>query len=271
MSVIEPLRRLLGLHRPPLLHVAADLGQGPAVVMLHGIASNAETFAEVWPELHGRRRIALDLLGFGESPLGERYTIEEHVAAIHRTIRSLRLPGPFTLVGHSLGALLSARYAAVHPRAVERLVLVAPPVYLMPAEIGDPGERKRIDVYLRAYEFLRSHPEFAVRASAHVARLLRLGTTLQITERNWDAFSRTLRNCIESQTTVADIAAVRAPIDVVYGTLDQFFAPGAFQIIERMKHVRVRRVLGHDHIVRGRLAAETVEAILAAPSRTPHR
>lgn len=261
-GVLGDLVRRLLPRRAPMLHIAEDHGTGPVIILLHGIASTAATFAEVAPELHGHRRIAIELLGFGGSPPGTEYTIEEHIAAIHRTIRSLRLRGPFTLVGHSLGALLSARYAAKYPREVGRLVLISPPVYLAPSEIGDPMARRRVEAFLRSYAFLRANKDFTVAAAAGIGRLLQLGTTLQITEDNWDAFTRSLEHCIESQTTIADIAAVRAPVDVVYGGLDQFLAPGTMRIVDRMRHVTTHRVELHDHVVRGRLARAAVAAIL---------
>ena len=252
------------IRRAPVLHIAEDRGEGPVVILLHGIASTSDTFAQVGPALEGHRRIAIELLGFGASPAGTTYTIEEHVAAIHRTVKSLRLTEPFVLVGHSLGALLSARYAANHSRRVARLILVSPPVYLAPAEIGDPVARLRVEGFMRSYAFLRENKDFTVAAAAAVGRLLQLGTTLQITEQNWEAFTRSLEHCIESQTTVADIASVDAPVDVVYGALDQFLAGGTLKIIERMRHVTTRRVEFHDHTVRGRLARAVVAAILEA-------
>jgi pimeloyl-ACP methyl ester carboxylesterase len=68
------------------------------------------------------RCITIDLLGFGQSPMpaGGECTLEEQVAAVKRTIDSQRLRAPFTLVGHSIGALIAARFAARMPRNVER-------------------------------------------------------------------------------------------------------------------------------------------------------
>lgn len=258
------LRARLGWETAPVLHVADDEGEGPVVILIHGIASSAATFKNVVPTLSKRYRcIAIDLLGFGESPtpVGATYTIEEHVAAIHATIRSLRLGAPFVLVGHSLGSLLSARYAAQHPEQVSRLVLVSPPVYLAPSEIGDPRVRAQVGLYLKAYEFLRTNKDFTMASASTISRLLKLGSALEVTERNWDAFILSLKNCIESQTTVADIAAVRVPIDVVYGSLDQFIAPGTMRIIEQMRHVTVHRIDANDHLIRPRLARELVSVI----------
>ncbi len=234
------------------------------VVLVHGIASSAATFQRVIPQLEGRYRcISLDLLGFGESPApeGATYTIEEHVASIRATIASLKLRAPVILVGHSLGSLLAARYAAQNPEKVSRLLLVSPPVYLSPSEIGDPLAKAQVGLYLRAYEFLRTNKDFTMATASTISRMFKLGTALEVTERNWNAFILSLQNCIESQTTVSDIAAVRVPIDVVYGALDQFVAPGTMRIIEQMRHVTMHRVEVNDHLVRARLAKEIVRVI----------
>ena len=250
--------------RQPLLHVATDVGEGPVIILLHGIASSAATFQRVIPQLEGRYRcISLELLGFGGSPAPEDalYTVEEHVASIRATIASLGLKAPFILVGHSLGALLAARYAAQNPDRVARLVLVSPPVYLAPTEIGDPRVRAQVGLYLRAYEFLRTNKDFTMASASTLSRIMKLGTALEVNERNWNAFILSLKNCIESQTTVSDIASVRVPIDVVYGALDQFIAPGTLRIIEQMRHVTMHRVEVNDHLVRARLAKALVSVI----------
>ena len=106
------LRDLLTARKPPLLHVATDAGTGSPVVMIHGIASSSVTFERLIPLVEPYHRvIAIDLLGFGESPAPDdaAYTIDEHVAALARTLRELRLREPFVLVGHSMGALIARR------------------------------------------------------------------------------------------------------------------------------------------------------------------
>ena len=51
------------------------------------------------------------------------------------------------------------------------------------------------------------------------------------------------------------------PIDVVYGRLDQFIAPGTMAIIEQMRHVTMHRVDVNDHVIRPRLAREVAAVI----------
>ena len=61
--------------------------------------------------------------------------------------------------------------------------------------------------------------------------------------------------------TVSDIATVTAPIDVVYGALDQFMSAGTMRIIEQMRHVTMHRVEVNDHLVRARLAKAVAKVI----------
>ena len=243
--------------RAPLLHVAGDEGTGPVVVLVHGIASSSVTFQNLVPLLEPSHRvISIDILGFGRSPTPPEatYTMEEHVAALHATLRSLKLAHPFVLVGHSLGSLIVSRYAAEHPDALTRLVLVGLPIYGTPAEIGDRRVRSRVSAYLRAYEFLRNNKEFTIRNAGILAKLLPIKGVFEITEKNWTPFVLSLQNCIESQTVVSDLARVRVPVQVVYGTLDAFIAPGSLAVVEAMRHVTMHRVEANDHIIRKRMA-----------------
>ena len=267
-ALTERVRR----RRPPLLHIATDEGTGPVVILVHGIASSSVTFRELVPLLTPRHRvIAVDILGFGESPAPEdcEYRLEDHVEALAATIRSLRLREPFVLVGHSLGSLIAARLAASPVTRLDRriqisrVVLVGPPVYLSPSEIGDRWVRARVNVYLRAYAFLRENKERTITNAAIISRMLPKGV-FEITERNWTPFVKSLEHCIESQTLVSDIAILRVPVDVVYGSLDAFIQSGSLTVIERMRHVTMHRVEANDHLIRPRLARELLAVIETA-------
>lgn len=249
---------------PPKLHVAHDSGDGSTVVLLHGIAASWVTFENLIPLLDGRHRvIALDLLGFGGSPAPAtaQYTIEEHVAAIRRALRSLKIRGSYTLVGHSMGALFAARIAARHPRGIRRLVLVSPPIYIAPGELSRLRDRELMGLYLRAYRYIGANPEFTQRNARIVQRLLPTPEMLDITERTWTPFVKSLTNSIEQQTALSDIADVRVPVEVVVGAGDEFSSSGAMKIVGQLSGVTLRRVLGSDHTVGKRLARAVVAAI----------
>jgi len=275
------------LRPSPELHVAGDTADpqragegvpltpedapGPVVVMIHGIASSSVTFQNLVPLLSPTHRcITIDLLGFGESPIpeGATYTLEEHAAAVEATIRELRLDEPFVLVGHSLGSLIATRYAATHRRELERLVLVSPPIYLPPSVIGDQRDRASMGLYFSLYEFMRANQQFTTLTAAALSRIAPIKNVLDVTERTWQPFVLSLKNAIETQTTIADLAAVPVPIDVVYGTLDPFLAPGGMKIAEQLRHVTTTRVSGVDHLMRPKLA-RAVAAIIDAPPAAP--
>lgn len=253
--------------RAPLLHVADDVGSGPVIVFIHGIASSSITWTNVIPLLKDRYRcISIDLLGFGASPMppNAEYTLSDHVRAIRRTIRSLRLREPFVLAGHSMGGLIAPRYAARYPRTVRGLVLVSPPIYTEPSALG--GERDRIvqGFYLRLYRWLRDNPEFTIRNGGIIGDMLAIPRAMDINERTWVPFVKSLEHTIESQTTISDLAAVRVPVEIVYGDLDEFSSPGGMRIAERLRGVNVTRVRGADHLIGKRLAravAATVDAL----------
>jgi pimeloyl-ACP methyl ester carboxylesterase len=251
----------------PLLSITSDTGSGPVVVMIHGIASSSVTFHHLVPLLNTTHRcITIDILGFGDSPSpeGATYTLAEHAAALHQTIRSLKLRDPFALVGHSLGGLIAARYASTHERELERLVLVGAPIYVPPAMLGDSADRAAMGAYFTMYDYLRSNPDFTQRAAAALARIAPIKNVLDLTEKNWVPFMLSLKNAIESQTTLDDLARVRVRIDLVYGALDPFLAPGGQALVQQLRHVTSHRVSGVAHIMRPRLA-QAVAKVLETP------
>lgn len=253
-----------GRPRYPELAVVEDSGTGPVVVMIHGIASSSVTFQNVLPLIRDRHRcITIDLLGFGASPMMDDcdYTLADHTEAVHQTVRRLRLREPFVLVGHSMGALIAARYGALHPAEIAKIVMVSPPIYLTPAELGDSVDRSVMGFYLRAYEYLRAHKDFTLARAATVERMLPIPKAMDINDRTWEPFVRSLENAIESQTTVSDLAAVRAPVELLYGSLDEFHSDGVLKIVGRMTGVAVHRVLASDHLIGHRLARAVATAI----------
>lgn len=250
--------------RIPLLKVVLDEGEGPTVILIHGVASSSVTFQNVLPLIKSRHRcIEIDLLGFGQSPtpVDCEYTIEDHVAAVEKTIHSLRLSAPFALVGHSMGALIAARYGARNKRNVNKLVLVSPPIYLSPDELANAADRNVMGFYLKAYNYIRANKEFTLRNARAVERFMPIPKAMDINEQTWDAFVKSLEHSIESQTTVSDLAAVRCPIDIIYGSLDEFHSEGVLKIVSRLAGMTVHRVIGSDHLIGKRLARVTATAI----------
>ncbi|GHD45723.1 Pimeloyl-ACP methyl ester carboxylesterase [Marinobacter persicus] len=103
----------------------------PPVLMLHGWLDNAMSFVHLGPQLAGSREVyALDMAGHGFSghrPEGYSYWLMDYVADLAECIdRYFYSSGQRTvdLVGHSLGGIVCALYAAAFPERVRRLVMI---------------------------------------------------------------------------------------------------------------------------------------------------
>jgi len=107
-----------------------DVGQGPAVVLLHGYASSLETWALLIPELAPRHRvIALDLKGFGwtDRPAGD-YSPQAQAALVFELLDRLGVEKT-AVVAHSWGSSVALAMALGQPSRVTRLVLYDAWVY----------------------------------------------------------------------------------------------------------------------------------------------
>lgn len=71
--------------------------------------------------------VAVDLPGFGQSDKANVLYSPSNYAAVLKHVAGRFLGRPFVLLGHSMGAVVSLRYAATYPEDVERLVVVDAP------------------------------------------------------------------------------------------------------------------------------------------------
>lgn len=104
-------------------------GQGDkTLVFLPGLGGTTRYWApRVEPLESDFQLVLVDLLGFGQSPKPwKKYSVEQHISALHRSLQPF---APFTLTGHSLGAVLALVYAATYPAEVESLVLMGMPYF----------------------------------------------------------------------------------------------------------------------------------------------
>jgi len=206
------------------LAVALDRGEGETYVMLHGIENDGSFWNGVGAALAVKNRaISLDLLGFGHSPrpLDIAYSVDDQVASIHATLDSLLGKGArFTLVGHSLGALIAAGYARRFPEQVKRLVLFAPPINLADVEAGGARLDQARAAFVDSFGALRAK---GARLASHGAVRGVLGH--ERLERYVPSM-RSLENAIEAEVLTTDLLAVESiPVTVVHGTRDPFVVP----------------------------------------------
>lgn len=130
------------------IRIIEDGSGEPAVLFVHGVGGWAENWSEAVSAVAatGRRAVAFDLPGFGESSAvpGARYfDLEQpfYAMVVEGVRRALGLDRPH-LVGHSLGGGIAFVTAVTHPHAYRSLTLVAP-----------GGLGAEIALFLRALSF----------------------------------------------------------------------------------------------------------------------
>ena len=101
-------------------------GDGPPLVLVHGLGGTIENWLALAPVLAARHRVLVpDLPGHGySSPLSEPRDIDALAGAVLAIAGTEEIRGA-VWIGHSLGGVVALRAAALRPDAVRGLVLAA--------------------------------------------------------------------------------------------------------------------------------------------------
>jgi pimeloyl-ACP methyl ester carboxylesterase len=100
-------------------------GEGPVVLLIHGITGDSRQWNQIIPQLADRYTVlAPDLLGHGQSakPRGD-YSLGAYAASL-RDLLIVLGHRRATVVGHSLGGGIAMQFSYEYPVFCERLVLV---------------------------------------------------------------------------------------------------------------------------------------------------
>ena len=100
-------------------------GEGPPIVMLHGLGGTSNSFQAMVPALAGFRLVRPDLPGAGRSPTPAQITVGLLVETLAEATDHLGV-GRAHVVGHSFGTLIAQHIAARHPDRVASLTLFGP-------------------------------------------------------------------------------------------------------------------------------------------------
>ena len=207
--------------------------QQPPLVCVHGLSGSSRWWRRVTALID--RHVPLVLSDVPRSLKPSE--VETWLAG-----RIEELGPPVDLAGHSLGALVSVRVAALRPELVRRLVLISPPgvgpprsplTYAWPLARTMLGSRPSFLVRL-TYDGLRAGPRNLARGGLHVARA----------------------------DVTAELAAVTAPTLLAWGARDGVVPIEEASIwLERMPDARLIVIPGAGHVPMVDSPVELAEAI----------
>jgi pimeloyl-ACP methyl ester carboxylesterase len=176
-------------------------GAGPPLILIHGLAGsflwwqrNIDACSEHF------QTFCVDLVGFGSSRRLGRFDLEASIPLLLAWMNERGIERA-TVVGHSMGGLIAARFAAIAPDRVDRLVLVDAAFLgfdsgVVKRGIGLVGALRQVPhdfLPLIARDSLRAHP-FSLFAA-----------TQQLLRSDWGHF----------------LAAIEAPTLIIWGDQDR--------------------------------------------------
>lgn len=210
-------------------------GPGPVVVCLHGIGSDATSFDALTAHLPGHWHIlAWHAPGYGTSaPLAKDWPVaRDYADALAGLLDALDL-GRVSLIGHSLGTLMAASFAAAWPERVARTALLAcaqgygiAPGTAMPAKVQariDDLERLGAPAFAaaRAARLVHDpehHPAVTANVEAAMARVRLPG------------YAQAVR-MLASGDLAADAARLVCPTAVLVGAEDVVTPPAQSRLV----------------------------------------
>lgn len=121
-----PLVRRARVSAGEMTYVELGEGDDPPIVFLHGLGGSWQNWLENLPRAaQERRAIAVDLPGFGTSPMpAEDISIPLYARLVEELLEQLGIESA-VIVGNSMGGFVGAELCIQHPARVDRLVLAA--------------------------------------------------------------------------------------------------------------------------------------------------
>ena len=234
----------LTLPRPGLRVRVLSHGQGPPVVLLHGVTENAAIWAPLFANLRQFRLLAVDLPGHGLSDPAtfRRGQVREHARQLIDDILDALSLDSAPVIGHSLGGMFALWYAATGSNRISQVVAIGAPAVAL------PGVRVRMPLSLltvrglgiavlrapsphRVYRRLLAQGQGSAEIAAApdpLIQALRLSARRPENARTvaslMHAIDRFRRPRPESVLTSAELAAITTPAIFILGSDDPYLS-----------------------------------------------
>jgi len=234
-------------------------GQGPPLLLIHGLGSSSEDWALILRGLTKAHRVyAPDLLGWGGSdkPRDGDYSIAAETELVRGFMDAVHLPRA-DVAGLSMGGWVALRLAALHPEHVQRLVLIDSVGLDFPTALDESsfaprtmGEARHL-LWLQSDEFAKL-PDFVV--SDFLRRAIREGWILRASMRSM----LTRRDVMDGK-----LGRVTMPVLIVWGTADRLAPPSlAARLHAALPRSRVVMIPGCGHLAVIECRAKAMPAIV---------
>ena len=222
-------------------------GDGEPVVMIHGLGGTTNTFTPLLPAFARHKRVRFDLPGSGRSSRVEgTLSIEAFVQAVRKAMAAAKAE-KVHVVGHSMGTIVAAHFAAAEPNAVRSLVLFGP--------LLAPPDQARANIKARAakarQEGMQGIADALVQASTSSETKQKRHAAVAFVRESLmgqdpDGYARSCEALAEMQA--ADTSKIACPTLLVTGDEDVVSPPQSVRMMAQKiagSRVEVLRGCGH--------------------------
>jgi len=268
------VHQVLGL--PHTLHVGFDKAAEepglPVIVFVHGLARTHKVWGMTFDILPTKSRVvAVDLLGFGESPRPDwrSYNAEEQAISLRATLRRHKVTGEVILVGHSLGALVAIEYAKKYPSRLKGLILCSTPLYKSePRYIFNKFKLPDGETfYKNALRSLRENHDFTKKLNYYARRVKFIDADFVVDDKNIRSVARSIEMAIENQSAFEWLIETTVPTSLVYGRLDPYVIKKYYKSVAKHNpNCVVHAIVAGHEVNRSRAYAEVIRKIMLAKS-----
>ncbi|WP_373533226.1 alpha/beta fold hydrolase [Vampirovibrio sp.] len=228
--------------------------QGPAVLLLHGLASSSRSWRKLSRALQGDYQVyALDFPGHGQSDRWEQYTFYGLSELIKVFMRACGIPKA-TLVGVSLSCSVALLFAIRYPHKVSGLILAGPLGGYLPA--GNPfswPDRlvfKILPIALQLSVFLLGHHATAYWLNTFGVKRKRTFKSLESIQSQVDMKAvRQLLWQSANSPYVGHLQAVRVNVLIILGQQDPMPRRFVRYIQTHLPHVRLIEIPDSRHLI----------------------
>ena len=237
----------------PILNYTSQ-GEGPAVILLHGLATSHRDWEMLNRDLleKGFHTLAVDMFGHGDSPkpnMPKLYNFKVVYGTLEEWIDSLEIERPFFMVGHSMGGYMSLAYLLRHPQDVRALTLIDP-LYSLKQLPPFMINTHRLSVI--GSEMLKRVPDKLVEIALGWGPTMEYTSTPEIRERIVDDVTRASPYILKIASTLPELSdelhKIETPCQVLWGDEDGLLNPDSFpKMVSAMRSAIGHVLAGRGH------------------------
>lgn len=204
---------------------------GPETILfIPGLTGSSESWDENFQHLSQQYKLVMiDTLGFGHSPKPDiGYTLDDHLQSIRETLTQLEI-NRMHLVGHSMGTLLALAYACHFPESIEKIVLLALPLFESEQEAREHISHSSLFHRFLAMDTPLAHIVCSIMCAVRplllpIMPMLVSNVPPMAAEdslrHTWLSYSRSLRNLIFGAETIKWLREIKQSVLLIHGRQD---------------------------------------------------